>query len=62
MKKKGTKFSTGKVLEWLDCGNKNATVYTNKRVLNFNGNQINKSTEIVDSEIIEPCFIAGGIR
>ncbi len=62
MKKKGTKFSTGKVLEWLDCGNKNATVYTNKRVLNFNGNQINKSTEIVDSEIIEPCFIGDNVN
>src|SRR5690606_35772927 len=35
MKQKGIKFSPGKVEEWLDCGNKNATVYTNQRVLEF---------------------------
>ena len=35
MKAKGTKFMPGQVTEWLDCGNKNATVYTNQRVLEF---------------------------
>ena len=35
MKQKGTKFKTGAVSEWLDCGNKNATVYSNQRVLEF---------------------------
>ena len=33
MKNKGTKFSSGKVDEWLDCGDKDATVFTNQRVL-----------------------------
>jgi len=35
MKAKGTKFVPGKVTEWLDCGNKDATVYTNQRILEF---------------------------
>ena len=29
-------YLSGKVNEWLDCGNKDATVYTNQRVLEFN--------------------------
>lgn len=33
MKQKGTRFVPGKVDEWLDCGNKDATVHTNQRVL-----------------------------
>jgi glucose-1-phosphate thymidylyltransferase len=61
MKNKGINFSTGKVIEWLDCGNKNATVYTNQRILKFNGNQVDKLTNIDNSEIIEPCFIAENV-
>ena len=57
MKNKGTKFSPGKVVEWLDCGNKDATVYTNKRVLVHNGNEVSASATVENSEIIEPCFI-----
>ncbi|HXC06279.1 MAG TPA: sugar phosphate nucleotidyltransferase [Bacteroidia bacterium] len=60
MKNKGLRFSPGKVSEWLDCGNKNATVYTNQRVLEF----VKNSEQLVDpglqqtgSRIIEPCFI-----
>ena len=61
MKNKGTKFSPGKVDEWLDCGNKNAAVYTNERVLEHNGNIISNSSKIEDSEIIEPCFIGENV-
>jgi NDP-sugar pyrophosphorylase family protein len=57
MKNKGIKFSPGEVEEWLDCGNKNATVYTNERVLEHNGNIISVTAVIENSEIIEPCFI-----
>lgn len=59
MKAKGMKFVPGKVDEWLDCGNKDATVYTNKRVL-----EIHKSNKLIASSlkktnavVIEPCFI-----
>ena len=61
MKNKGTKFSPGKVDEWLDCGNKNATIYTNERVLEHNGNIISNSSKIEESEIIEPCFIGENV-
>ena len=61
MKNKGIQFSPGKVDEWLDCGNKNATVYTNERVLEHNGNIISNSSKIEESEIIEPCFIGENV-
>ena len=38
MKQKGKIFSIGTVDEWLDCGNKDATVYTSQRVLEHNKN------------------------
>src|SRR4051812_15645884 len=64
MKAKGTKFSPGKVTEWLDCGNKNATVFTNQRILEFDkGNPSLKGKEIknTNSIILEPCFIGEGV-
>jgi glucose-1-phosphate thymidylyltransferase len=33
MKNKGTKFVPGQVTEWLDCGNKNSTIFTNRSVI-----------------------------
>jgi glucose-1-phosphate thymidylyltransferase len=60
MKNKGMKFHPGTVNEWLDCGNKNATVYTNQRVLHLAGDTKNivKGEPVVEnSTIIPPCFI-----
>ncbi len=59
MKNKGTKFVPGQVIEWLDCGNKDSTVYTNQRYLEFIRNTSLKSdTAIIEnSVIIEPVFI-----
>lgn len=59
MKQKGTRFVPGKVDEWLDCGNKDATVFTNQRVLeNHKGdNMISKTTILNNSVIIPPCYI-----
>jgi glucose-1-phosphate thymidylyltransferase len=65
MKKKGTKFVPGKVTEWLDCGNKNATVYTNQRVLEFDYGKPHlraSSAVIENSVVIEPCFIGENVR
>jgi glucose-1-phosphate thymidylyltransferase len=65
MKKKGTKFVPGKVTEWLDCGNKDATVYTNQRVLEFDKGKAElrgKGCEIENSVIIEPCFIGENVK
>jgi len=64
MKAKGTKFTPGQVTEWLDCGNKDATVYTNQRVLEFDKDKLNlKGTNIKNSNstIIEPCFIGDNV-
>ena len=63
MKNKGLSFTTGEVDEWLDCGNKDATVYTCERVLdhNKNLNLIDNEAEILETEIIEPCYIGPGV-
>ncbi|MBL0105657.1 MAG: NTP transferase domain-containing protein [Bacteroidetes bacterium] len=63
MKSKGTRFVPGKVDEWLDCGNKDATVYTNKRVLEMNSatSMIAKSVKKENALIIEPCFIGENV-
>jgi glucose-1-phosphate thymidylyltransferase len=63
MKAKGLKFKTGEVIEWLDCGNKNATVYTNQRVLALNAdkNWVSPSVKNTNSIIIPPCFIGENV-
>jgi glucose-1-phosphate thymidylyltransferase len=64
MKKKGTQFVPGKVDEWLDCGNKDATVYTNKRVLEIHRatNMIAASVKKENALIIEPCYIGENVE
>lgn len=63
MKAKGTRFSSGKVTEWLDCGNKDATVYTNQRVLEVTKNKARNSNFVnKNSQIIEPCFIGENVQ
>ncbi|HLG03418.1 MAG TPA: sugar phosphate nucleotidyltransferase [Bacteroidia bacterium] len=65
MKNKGVKFAPGTVTEWLDCGNKDATVYTNQRVLEFRKNSeqlIAGSVKNENSKIIPPCFIGENVR
>lgn len=59
LKRKGAKFVPGEVIEWLDCGNKAACIYTNERVLeNAQGKeQLQFSKEFKNTRIIEPCFI-----
>ncbi|HRB71744.1 MAG TPA: sugar phosphate nucleotidyltransferase [Flavobacterium sp.] len=65
MKQKGLKFVPGTVDEWMDCGNKNVTVETNSRMLNFlhNDGETLVSTNIKNenSTIIPPCFIGGDV-
>lgn len=65
MKLKGTKFKPGQVTEWLDCGNKNATVYTNQRVLEFDKGKPHlrgKNIKNTNSLVIEPCFIGDDVE
>jgi glucose-1-phosphate thymidylyltransferase len=60
MMKKGTRFAIDRVNEWLDCGNKDATVFTNQRILELAqmGNQVAENAKIINSIIIPPCFIS----
>lgn len=63
LKQQGTQYRPGEVEEWLDCGNKNATVYTNQRMLEIKipeGN-ISSSAVIENSTIIAPCFIGDNV-
>ena len=63
MKNAGTSFAPGEVTEWLDCGNKNATVFTNQRVLEFIKKEdiVAKSAHIENSQIIAPCYIGENV-
>lgn len=64
MKSKGVRFKPGQVTEWLDCGNKNATVYTNQRVLEFDKGKNHlkgKNITNTNSIIIEPCYIGDNV-
>ncbi len=64
MKQKGSKFAPGQVDEWMDCGNKDVTVDTNKRVLEHNkGNAdlVAKSAVLENTNIIEPCYIGENV-
>ena len=63
MKQKGTQFVPGKISEWLDCGNKDATVYTNQRILEFNKNNnlVSSTIQSNNSTIIPPCFVGENV-
>lgn len=64
MMKKGTRFSTERVDAWLDCGNKDATVDTNREVLlhlKNNESLISDEADLEEAIIIEPCFIEKGV-
>lgn len=62
LKQKGSKFYPGEVQEWLDCGNKDVTVYTNQRILEIHPESasIDESAKIINSVIIPPCHIGHG--
>lgn len=62
MKSKGVQLKPGTVTEWLDCGNKDATVYTNQRYLEFikDTDLIATSSQLNNSVIIPPVYIGDG--
>jgi glucose-1-phosphate thymidylyltransferase len=64
MKNNGVKFYTGQVEEWLDCGNKDATLYTLERMLEIKKDlelMRHASSVVENSTIIEPCFIGANV-
>ena len=64
MKNKGTRFIPGKISEWLDCGNKDATVYTNQRYLEYIKDQpdlVAASAQINNSVVIPPVYLGENV-
>ena len=64
MKSKGQKFRPGHIEEWLDCGNKDAVVYTNQRILEFNKeeNWVSSKAQIDHSVVLPPCYIGDNVK
>lgn len=62
----GKIFKTGTVDEWMDCGNKQVTVETNGRMLQFLHDDaeeelIAKSATLENASIIPPCFVGENV-
>ena len=65
LRQKGAKFSLGKVNDWMDCGNKNITVETNGKILEYekeNMKNYPSSAQIENSIIIPPCYIGENVK
>lgn len=65
MKNKGTRFIPGRISEWLDCGNKDATVFTNQRYLEYLQERegaalVDPSAVLEDAVLIPPVYIGKG--
>ena len=69
MKRKGARFKAGSVDVWMDCGNKNAMVDTNTKVLGYlyadpgqrAGALISAKVKNENSVIVPPCFIGDDV-
>ncbi|MBL0048911.1 MAG: nucleotidyltransferase [Bacteroidetes bacterium] len=64
MKQQGAKFIPGRISEWLDCGNKDSSVFTNQRYLEYIKDEklTAASAKINNSIIIQPCFIGENVE
>ena len=60
MNKVGVKFATQEVEEWLDCGNKTATLHTNQRFLTFlqkDNDLVSSTAQLHNSVLIPPVYL-----
>ena len=62
MKNKGVNFVTGKVSEWMDCGNKEAAILTNTTILKNRGHDLDQTANIENSTVIKPCYIGKNVK
>ena len=64
LKNSGINFSIGTVDEWLDCGNVDAALHTNKRILEHNADKklVSNKAKIINSKIISPCYISDNVQ
>jgi len=62
MTEEGLRLKAQEVDFWFDCGNKDATVETNKNILKLKGeNYVSKSANLINSVIISPCYIGNDV-
>jgi glucose-1-phosphate thymidylyltransferase len=63
MTQAGLRFEPGTVTDWMDCGNKVATVETNQRILTLTADEllIPDDAVIENSVVLQPCFIGAGV-
>lgn len=65
LKQEGAKFIPGKVDVWMDCGKKDPTVDTNKKILGFEDekgiNLVAETVVLENSEIIQPCYVGENV-
>ena len=61
MVENGTSFSTFSVGEWYDCGRLETLLSSNRRLLE-RSHYVDESAHILNSEIIEPCYIGPNTR
>jgi glucose-1-phosphate thymidylyltransferase len=64
LKEKGTNFVPGQVDDWLDCGNKQATVETHKAYFNFMKNKriISETARTNNTVLIEPVYLGENVE
>ena len=65
MKAKGTRFKAAPIEEWLDCGNKQNIIDTNRRMLEIKAETeqlIAEDAVFENATIIQPCYIGAGTR
>jgi glucose-1-phosphate thymidylyltransferase len=64
LKAQGVRFVPGQVDEWLDCGNKDATVYTNQRYLEYIKDELKHGDVdgMENSAIIPPVYIGANVK
>lgn len=64
MKDQGAKFRTATVTHWLDCGNKEATIDTNRIVLQMSSKEslVCDDLKATNAVILEPCYIGRNVQ
>ena len=64
MKQQGAKFIPGRISEWLDCGNKDSSVFTNQRYLEYIKNEklVAASAKLENTAVIPPCYIGENVE
>ncbi len=64
MRKNGIQFVPGQVSDWLDCGNKQATIEANRKTLGYIKNEklIHDSVSLENSIVIQPSFIGKNVK